>query len=145
MHANHAARRAVSTSPVSRITRRWISSAKPSAHTLASSTSATRVDPGVIDVERPRGERVEREEPVRLGIGGVAEPGDRVVDAGVPPDERDLRVAGQGAARILVDHEARGSEACEHDDAGEDPGRERVSERERAAFPDLRGSHGRSL
>ena len=101
--------------------------------------------PGRDHVERPRGERVEREEPVRLGIGGVAEPGDRVVDAGIPPDEGDLRVAGQGAARILVDHEARRPEACEHDDTGEDPGRERVSERERATFPDLRGSHGRSL
>ena len=97
------------------------------------------------DVERPRRERVEREEPVRLGIRGVSEPSDRVVDAGVPTDEADLGVAGQGAARILVDHEARRPEAGEHDDSGEDPGGKRVSERERATLPDLRGSHGRSL
>ena len=40
--------------------------------------------PGSDDVERPGGERVEREEAVGLGVGGVAEAGDRVVDAGVP-------------------------------------------------------------
>ena len=49
-------------------------------------------------VERPGGEGVEREEAVGLGVGGVTEAGDRVVDAGVPADQGDLGVAGQGAA-----------------------------------------------
>ena len=101
--------------------------------------------PGGDDVERPGGEGVEREEAVGLGVGGVSEAGDRVVDAGVPADQGDLGVAGQGAARVLVGHEARGPEAGEHDDPGEHPGGERVPERERATLPDLRGSHGRSL
>ena len=51
-------------------------------------TIATLVAPGVDDVERPGGKGVEREEAVGLGVGGVAEAGDRGVDAGVPADQR---------------------------------------------------------
>ena len=50
-----------------------------------------------------------------------------------------------GHFRKAVDHELGRPETRQHDDPGEDPRGKRVPERERATFPDVRGSHGRSL